>query len=277
MTDDGGRHVININIERRGSGSPLVLLHGIGHRWQAWRPVLDRLAAHHDVIAMDLPGFGLSPAAPPQFPHNLVGSIAMLRQVFADLGLDRPHVAGNSLGGLLSVEMAAQGMVASATALSPAGFWDPRDRARALRILRGIRASAFAPGPVRALLTGNARLRTIGLATLYVHPERIDRRSAIGDMAALRGSTSFTPTLRAGRTVAWEGAQPTAPLTIAWGDRDRILPVRQAARAAALLPDAHHVVLPDCGHVPMIDNPELVADTILATCARGAVVEEQAV
>lgn len=275
--DDGGRHVssgmVQVNVERRGSGSPLVLLHGIGHRWQAWQPVLDRLAEHHDVIAMDLPGFGLSPAAPPRFDHNLAGSVALLREVFDQLGLDRPHVAGNSLGGLLSIELAAHGLVASATALSPAGFWDPRDRTRALRILRGIRASSFAPAPARALMTGNARLRALGLATLYAHPERIDRRSAIGDMAALRASTSFTPTLRAGRAVIWNGAQPTVPVTVAWGERDRILPVRQAARAAALLPGAQHVVLPDCGHVPMSDDPDLVSDTILATCVRGSVVE----
>ncbi|MFD1048194.1 alpha/beta fold hydrolase, partial [Kibdelosporangium lantanae] len=55
---------MEINYERRGSGTPLVLLHGIGHRWQAWEPVLDRLALHHDVIAVDLPGFGLSPSLP---------------------------------------------------------------------------------------------------------------------------------------------------------------------------------------------------------------------
>ncbi|HEY1966958.1 MAG TPA: alpha/beta hydrolase, partial [Pseudonocardia sp.] len=56
--------------------------------------------------------------------------------------------------------------------------------------------------------------------------------------------------------------------TIAWGDHDRILPPRQAQRAARLLPAAHHLPLPGCGHVPMSDDPELVAKVILDTCAR---------
>ena len=56
---------------RQGSGSPIVLVHGIGSRWQVWRPILDRLAEHHDVIALDLPGFGGTPddGAPGSVPH----------------------------------------------------------------------------------------------------------------------------------------------------------------------------------------------------------------
>jgi pimeloyl-ACP methyl ester carboxylesterase len=259
----------DVNFDRRGSGSPLVLLHGIGHRWQAWLPVLDQLAEQHDVIAVDLPGFGLSPGMPDGLGHDLPDSMRILRMIFEQLGVERPHVAGNSLGGLLSIEAASQNLVTSATALSPAGFWTNRDRTRALTILRGLRASALAPAPATALLLGNKRLRVAALATLYAHPERIDRLSAAGDMAALRGSSSFVPTMRHGRHFGpWHGEPPTVPLTIAWGDRDRILPPRQAQLAAQLLPAAHHITLPDCGHVPMTDNPTLVAQTILDTCAQ---------
>jgi pimeloyl-ACP methyl ester carboxylesterase len=258
-----------INFDRRGSGSPLVLLHGIGHRWQAWRPVLDRLAERHDVVAVDLPGFGLSPPVPDGISHDLGGSMEILDMIFQELGVQRPHVAGNSLGGLISVEAASRGMVASATALSPAGFWTNRDKTRALAMLRVIRAGALAPTPTHALLLGNARLRAATLSTLYAHPERIDQISAAGDMAALRGSTSFNPTMRAGREFSgWQGSAPTVPVTIAWGEKDRILPPRQAQRAARLLPAAHHVTLPHCGHVPMSDDPDLVAKVILDTCDR---------
>jgi pimeloyl-ACP methyl ester carboxylesterase len=261
--------MIKVNFERRGAGSPLVLLHGIGHRWQAWLPVLDRLAERHDVIAVDMPGFGLSPAMPPNLGHDLPSSMPMLKMIFETLGVRRPHVAGNSLGGLISVEAAARGLVSSATALSPAGFWTPRDRVRALAVLRGIRAGAMAPAPARALILRNPRLRAGALGSLYAHPERISRSEAAGDMAALRTSSSFNPTMRAGRGFgAWDGPPPEVPVTIAWGDRDRILPPRQAQRAARLLPAAHHVRLPGCGHVPMPDDPELVAAVILDTCDR---------
>jgi pimeloyl-ACP methyl ester carboxylesterase len=188
--------MIRINFDRRGSGSPLVLLHGIGHRWQAWQPVLDQLAEHHDVISVDLPGFGLSPAMPQGLGHDLASSPVLLKMIFETLGIDRPHIAGNSLGGLISIEAASQGIVASATALSPAGFWTNRDKNRALTMLRAIRTGARIPAPARAVLLRNARLRALSLSTLYAHPERIDRINATGDLAALRKSTSFTPTIQ---------------------------------------------------------------------------------
>jgi pimeloyl-ACP methyl ester carboxylesterase len=261
--------MMRINFYRRGAGSPLVLLHGIGHRWQAWRPVLDRLAERHDVVAVDLPGYGLSPPLPDGIGHDLGGSMRMLGMIFQELGMARPHVAGNSLGGLISVEAASRGMVASATALSPAGFWTNLGKARALAMLRAMRVGALAPTPAHELLLGNARLRAATLSTLYAHPERIDRISVADDMAALRGSTSFNLTMRAGREYSgWQGSPPAVPVTIAWGEKDRILPPRQAQRAAQLLPDAHHVMLPHCGHVPMSDDPDLVAKVILDTCAR---------
>lgn len=259
---------MKVNYDRRGSGSPLVLLHGIGHRWQAWNPVLNLLAERHEVIALDMPGFGESAPMPADIPHSVDGSMRMLARVFDDLGIHRPHLAGNSLGGLITIEAAARDLVSSGTALSPAGFWSPRDRVRALATLSVLRAGARAPGPIRSALLENERLRAGSLKVLYEHPERIAHDDAAADMIALRNSTAFAPTLREGRRFVWHGTQPSVPLTVAWAARDRILPPRQAHQAARLLPNAHHVRLPGCGHVPMSDNPQLVANTILDTCAR---------
>jgi pimeloyl-ACP methyl ester carboxylesterase len=268
---------IDVNYERRGTGSPLVLVHGIGHRWQAWNPVLDRLAEQHDVIAIDLPGFGRSAPMPDGLAHDLPATMTVLGQIFDQLGLKSPHIAGNSLGGLIAVEAAARGLVASSTALSPAGFWlDGKDRVRALGTLKLLRTGAVAPRPLGRALTGNRLLRKASLGVLYAHPERIDVRSARGDLAALRSAPGFNPTLRTGRTFSWTGPEPTVPLTIAWAELDRILPLHQAARARELLPNAHHVTLAGCGHVPMIDDPELVARTILDTCARADTAEPAA-
>ena len=260
--------MIKVNFERRGSGTPLVLLHGIGHRWQAWRPVLDLLAERHDVIAVDLPGFGLSPALPAGRRYDLPSSMAVLAEVFQILGVERPHVAGNSMGGLISIEAASRGLVRSATLLSPAGFWNDADRRRALGMLRVMRLGARGPRFTTDVIANNARLRASSMAVLYAHPGRIDRITAMADTAALRNAPAFTPTIRGGRRTSWHGMPPAVPVTVAWGEKDRILPPRQALRAAMLLPGANHVTLPDCGHVPMVDNPELVARTILDTCAR---------
>ena len=259
--------MIKVNFERRGSGTPLVLLHGIGHRWQAWRPVLDLLAERHDVIALDLPGFGLSPGLPAGRRYDLPSSMETLAEVFEILGVERPHVAGNSMGGLISIEAASRGLVRSATLLSPAGFWNDVDRRRALTMLRAMRLGARGPRFATDAIANNARLRANTMAVLYAHPGRIDRITAMADTAALRNAPGFTPTIRGGRRTSWHGMPPTVPVTVAWGDKDRILLPRQALRAAMLLPAANQVTLPDCGHVPMIDNPELVARTILDTCA----------
>jgi pimeloyl-ACP methyl ester carboxylesterase len=267
---------IEIAFERRGNGSPLVLLHGIGHRWQAWEPVLDALAESHDVIAVDLPGFGQSPLLAEGRGYDMPSAVDTCADIFADLGLDRPHVAGNSLGGVLSLELASRGLVSSATALAPAGFWTPRGRAWALRVLSLIRMSGRAPTTVRAALIRNRYFRLAAGSLLYGHPSRMTEEIMLADLLSMVGAKAFDLVADAGRGYRFASPAPTVPVTVAWGTRDRILWPRQARRAAALLPRARHVWLHQAGHVPMIDEPEQVASLILATCAAGAVSDRAA-
>ena len=259
--------MIEVVYERRGAGSPLVLLHGIGHRWQAWEPVLDLLAAHHDVIAVDLPGFGQSPLAADR-DYNMAGAVSMTAELFSSLGLDRPHVAGNSLGGVLSIELASAGLVRSATALAPAGFWTARDRAWALGVLTALRSSARAPLGIRSAFVRAKLTRMLGASLLYGRPSRLAADIVLADLASFATSPAFDLVARAGRNYVYASPAPTVPVTVVWGARDRILWPRQARRAAQLLPAATHVMLPRCGHVPMSDDPTRVADLILTTCSR---------
>ncbi|MGH3915697.1 MAG: alpha/beta fold hydrolase, partial [Pseudonocardiaceae bacterium] len=111
---------MDLAYDRFGSGPPLVLLHGIGHRRQAWNPVLTQLAEHREVICVDFPGFGESPPLPDHLPYELDSLITVMVDFFADLELDRPHVAGNSMGGFVALVLAQRGLARSATALSPA-------------------------------------------------------------------------------------------------------------------------------------------------------------
>ncbi|RJQ72199.1 alpha/beta fold hydrolase [Pseudonocardiaceae bacterium YIM PH 21723] len=257
-----------VHFERRGSGSPLVLLHGIGHRWQAWSPVIDQLAEHHDVWAIDLPGFGQSPPMPEGQAYTLENAVQRLGEILDELGLKGAHVAGNSMGALLSLELASQGWVSSATALAPAGFWIDADRKHALRTLRKMYWNSKAPLALSKWFINKDGFRTKQLRALYQHPERIDALTAFGDLQAMRGSVAFRPTLRAGADVAWSSPAPKVPVTVAWGDHDRILLPRQAEIAKRELPQANHVTLAGCGHIPMGDDPEAVVQTILATAAR---------
>jgi pimeloyl-ACP methyl ester carboxylesterase len=258
------RQPIEVAFERRGAGDPLVLLHGIGHRWQAWEPVLDRLAERHDVIAVDLPGFGRSPLLPEGRGYDMPSAVQACADIFEDMGLDRPHVAGNSLGGVLGLELASRGLVSSATALAPAGFWSPWGRAWALWVLRMIRRVGRLPGGSLMLNWKYSRMAGAGL--LYGHPSRMTAEIMLADLASMVGAPAFDMVADAGRGYVYGSPPPTVPVTVAWGTRDRILWPRQAGRAAELLPRARHVWLYRCGHVPMIDEPELVASLILSTC-----------
>ncbi|HZC27912.1 MAG TPA: alpha/beta fold hydrolase [Actinopolymorphaceae bacterium] len=253
---------MTLTYERRGSGPPLVLLHGLGHRWQGWSPVLPLLAAEHEVIAVDLPGFGASPpTAGTRWREDLVPAVAGF---LAELDLDRPHVAGNSLGGVIALELAIAGSVSSATALAPAGFWLPRERRWARGLMGVLRAATFLPAPLLRSMAGSARMRNLSYGALVGRPANLAPAAILQDAMALRASPAYTAVARNGRGYAVRGV-PRCPVTIAWGTRDRILPYRQALRAREQLPGARHVDLPGCGHVPMSDDPELVASVILQT------------
>jgi pimeloyl-ACP methyl ester carboxylesterase len=248
---------------RNGTAEPLVLIHGIGHHWRAWEPVIERLAAHHDVIALDLPGFGRSPA--PAVNHGMTTAVAALGEFFERMGLDRPHVAGNSLGGAIALELAAAGHARSVTALSPAGFATPAQVRRALKILRSMRFGAYTPGPVLRLFYRTEFGKRFSFGALVTDPSALTAERALADTLALRGGKGFVAVARHGATYAFAGDLGAVPVTVAWAGRDRILEPIQALRAREVLPGARHLTLDGCGHVPMSDNPDAVAAIILQT------------
>lgn len=246
---------------RQGSGEPLVLIHGIGHRRQAWNPVIDRLAESYDVIAVDLSGFGESPGYPDGVPYTMDFATANLADNFAAWGVEKPHVVGNSLGGAIALELGARGMARTVTALSPAGFFGPINRLQPFLFLILLRLSSKLPNTLLRALSRRKIGRKIAGATLYVHPERFTADEVYGDALALKNCTAFEKTLKSGLTYAFK-QRIDVPTTIAWGTRDLILPYIQSALAQERLPEARHIALPHCGHVPMIDDPELIVRVI---------------
>ncbi|MGP2440278.1 alpha/beta fold hydrolase [Streptomyces sp. JW3] len=259
-----GPHPVTVSCTRVGSGEPLLLLHGIGHHRQAWDPVLHILATERDVIALDLPGFGASPALPAGLPHDLPTTAAVLTAFCAELGLDRPHVAGNSLGGLLALELGRENRVRSVTALSPAGFWTEAERRYAFGVLAGMRAAARRlPLPLVQRLSRTAAGRTALTSSIYARPGRRSPEAVVAETLALAHAESFAETLRAGREVRFTDDVDRIPVTVAWGTRDRLLLPRQGVRAKTVLPRARLIRLPGCGHVPMNDDPALVARVLL--------------
>ncbi|MFI5663827.1 alpha/beta fold hydrolase [Streptomyces sp. NPDC051684] len=260
----GGPRTVRLAYERAGTGEPLLLLHGIGHHWEAWQPVLPILAAERDVIAVDLPGFGKSPALPDGLAYDLAGVVPVLDAFCRHLGIERPHVAGNSLGGLLALDLGREKRVRSITALSPAGFWTGAERRYAFGTLLAMRAGARAmPVPVIERLSRSAAGRAALTSTIYARPGRRSPEAVVAETIALREATGFRETLEAGRSVLFRDDIQELPVTIAWGARDRLLVRRQGVRAKQVIPGARLVRLPGCGHVPMNDDPALVARVIL--------------
>ncbi|MFG2870979.1 alpha/beta fold hydrolase [Streptomyces sp. NPDC048338] len=264
IASPGGTRTVSVAYERRGAGTPLLLLHGIGHHWQAWEPVLDVLAAERDVVAVDLPGFGASPALPEGHAYGLSSVVPVLGAFCEAVGIERPHVAGNSLGGLLALELGREKLARSVTALSPAGFWSEGERRYAFGTLRAMRAAALSmPVPLIERLSRSTVGRTALTSTIYARPGRRSPEAVVAETLALREATGFRQTLGAGRGVLFTDDVPAVPVTIAWGSRDRLLLPRQGVRAKRTVPGARLVRLPGCGHVPMNDDPALVARVIL--------------
>ncbi len=255
----------DLEYTRRGTGTPLVLLHGIGHRREAWRPVLDQLAEHFDVIAPDLSGFGRSPAFAGGVSYSMENACDHLAEQFGVWGVTKPHIVGNSLGGAIALELGSRGLVSSVTALSPAGFFRHVGRLQAMVPLTLLRVSALiTPKPVLRFLAGRLWGRQLIGWALYSHPERHDAESTYGDALALKHATAFERTVVEGVRYSFDRQVPV-PTTIAWGTKDRILPYSQSKTARARLPQARHVDLPGSGHVPMSDDPDLVIRLIEET------------
>ncbi|PWI42690.1 alpha/beta fold hydrolase [Streptomyces sp. ICBB 8177] len=261
-----GLPALTVAYERHGAGSPLVLLHGIGHHRQAWHPVMAELAARHEVFAVDLPGFGASPAQPDAVPYTMDGAVTVLGALFDALGVEQPFVAGNSLGGLIALHLARAGRARGIAALSPGGFWNDAEWWYASAVLSAMRRGAQLVPPAaveRLARSGAGRAALVG--SVYARPGRRAPEAVVAETRALREATGFEATLAAARGQRpFTGAvPPRVPVTVAWGTRDRLLPRRQGVRLKRMVPHARLVRLPGCGHVPMNDDPQLVARVIL--------------
>lgn len=254
--------------DRRGSGEPLVLLHGIGSRWQVFAPVLDLLAAHHEVWAVDLPGFGASAPAP---RADIAGLTDAVEEWIGEQGLGRPHVAGNSTGGGIALELASRGVVASATGLAPIGFWSRRERQFCQASLRIDRVLIGAMGALAAPALSTTTARKLFFVQSFAHGERLTHDEAMATVEAFANAPSFDETLSAftGYVAPADAADDVA-VAIVWGSRDGLLLPRQARRARRLLPRARHVLVEGAGHVLMNDAPEETVEAILATTRTAA-------
>jgi pimeloyl-ACP methyl ester carboxylesterase len=241
--------------ERCGTGPALVLLHTLGTDRRMWDPVLPLLAPHRTVVAVDMPGFGASPALdgdPHVTPARLAQAVA---GALAADGIERPHVAGNSLGGWVALEVAHAGAARSVTAIAPAGLW-----AGALGRRRPVaRDAARRALPLLPLLLRSRRLRRLAMAGTTAHPERVPPAAVAHFVRAYATAPGFDGANTAMRAGRFEHLAALAvPVTLAWPDADRLV-----RRARDVPGGVREVVLHGCGHLPTYDDPAAVARVVL--------------
>ena len=242
---------------RAGEGPPLVLIHGLGGSHIVWEPVMDLLARERDVIAVDLPGFGDSDPLPEGTRH---GPLEMGRAVSAhleSLGVERPHLAGNSLGAWTALEMAADGNAASVCGISPAGLWRRKLGPRAYNTRKaGQRARGFIMRAVRT-----ERGRRALLATTMARPELLSPDEAVRWVAAWLDAPSYDDANEMMRGDPFERADEVdVPVTVVWGERDRL--VRPPLKERMPL-GTRYSTAPGWGHTPTRDDPGGVARLLL--------------
>jgi pimeloyl-ACP methyl ester carboxylesterase len=252
---------------RAGTGTPLLLLHGIGAIWQAWSPVLPYLEPHHEVIVPTLHGHAGGPSLDSQVAPSVQALVDGIEEELDRLGLPTVHIAGNSLGGWIGIELARRGRARSLVLLSPAGAWRSPRRLRVTA--HGIRFSfgALARYSSRADAIAERRLlHWAMLAGQVAHPDRVPRESLVAYIQASGQSPVVEPLLRVLHLHPVDPL-PTErdyPVRLVWAERDRILPFKHfGSPMLERLPGAELIRLSGVGHVPMSDDPARVAKLIL--------------
>lgn len=233
-----------------------------------WKPVLDPLEAHHDVLALTHAGHNGGPVIAKGEPVSIALLADHIERALDEQEIDKPHICGNSLGGWLSLELARRGRARSVVALSPAGGWaEAQDLKRTTSLIRNTarmstRSAPFLRGPLLAPPLRKQMLRPV--------MERGDRMPAgrllqmIQDLGGCTIIDSFMEATGRDGPFAGDMSHVECPVRIAWGQNDRTIPPDGHARPLLdRIPNADFVVMPGVGHVPMYDDPLLVTATIL--------------
>jgi 4,5:9,10-diseco-3-hydroxy-5,9,17-trioxoandrosta-1(10),2-diene-4-oate hydrolase len=253
-----------VRLVRTGTGSAVVLIHGFGSSIYTWKDVIPALAARHDVIALDLPGFGESDRPADLSLEDLPRAVIGLMD---RLGIERAALVGNSMGGATAAIVAATvpQRVSRLVLLDAAGFnMEPEARPLVVRLTTSWAA------PVLGLLPGKRLLVERSLRQVF-HDDALVTEERVSEyLAPARRPGTFVAMRSLGASI---GDRPsrvanalgdiTAPTLVVWGGDDRWIPLAHADRFVAGIAGARKLVIPACGHMPQEEKPGEVARLVL--------------
>ncbi|MBB3083948.1 alpha/beta fold hydrolase [Geodermatophilus sabuli] len=242
---------------REGSGAPLLLLPGLGSTRAEFQAVLPELARRYDVLALDLPGQGRSPAL--RTAPDVAALTDAVEQELDARGVGVPHLLGVSLGGRICLELAQRQRARSVVAIAPTGPLTPPERAWQVALLVSARLGFRALAPVAGPLLRPAVPRTAALALLRARGWRTPPAEAVALVRGFAEAEDFWRLVRHAvvpeATIDYRAVG--CPVLIAQGSHD-VLTLSQAALLAFLVPGARFRVLPFAGHSGVADVPERV-------------------
>jgi len=261
-------------ISARGEGVPTVLLHGWLDNADTWLAVLDRLAvAGRPAIAYDLPGFGTAPPlGPDSVLDQLVEFAADAVEAAAEQAGSKVVVAGNSLGGWTALRLAERNdlPLAGVVAIGPAGIrmapaFFTLDRVPAVSRIIGLPAP-LPPQVVRSV-AGSLYRRLAFADPAGVDQAVVDRFTRFHvERTVIRDRLDYAKRLRAELEDPFDADAIKVPVTVIWGEADRLCMPAGAGELGELLPHATVTMLPGVGHTPQVEAPDVVVEAITALC-----------
>jgi pimeloyl-ACP methyl ester carboxylesterase len=254
-----------------GEGPPVLMLHGYADSADTWRAMLERFAtAGRAAIALDLRGFGTAEPLDPLEPL-LPQWDAMVDEAVHELGAGHEgvHIVGNSLGGCLALRAAERDElpVAGIVPIAPAGlhmasWFSAIEREWLVRILR------LSPVPVPDAIV-KPIVGRVYRTLAFGDPGGADPgvvEAFTGHLASFARSMGVLDT---GRRLLPELNDPfrldevDCPLLLIWGERDRMVFTTGAERVLRTVDYSDIEVIPDCGHCPQVEVPDLLAELLL--------------
>jgi len=247
-----------------------VLLHGFVDSWRTWELVLPALERRHDVLAPALAGH----AGGPPLGDAITGGLLAdhVERAMDEAGFETAHVAGNSLGGYVALQLAERGRARTVVALAPAGGWadDSYRDTLAQQAAMHDALKAVAPHAEAIVATAEGRRRATAYTTVayeHIPPALLAHQTRAA--AACEAPRMIEHALRSGWPLDPE--RVTCPLRFVWGTEDRLLPWPAAAARFRheWFPHADWIELDGVGHCPQLDVPLETAQLILGFTADG--------